>query len=138
MYIDDCIEGTIRLMASAVADPINVGFSKVVTINQLVDIVERIAGVKLRRYCKLAAPLGVSGRSSDNTRILERLGWEPSTRLEDGLEKTYRWIYDQSISQSSAMRIDTRTYLYRRASLITRMNHQRLATVRPPRRRQHL
>ena len=94
-YIDDCVDGTLRLMASAVREPINLGSDEMVTINQLVDIVERVAGVRLRRNYILDAPLGVRGRSSDNTLITELLGWAPSTRLEDGMERTYRWIYDE-------------------------------------------
>jgi nucleoside-diphosphate-sugar epimerase len=95
MYIDDCVEGTRRLMASDVDVPINLGSSELVTINQLVDIVEEIAGVKLTRRYNLDAPKGVRGRNSDNTLIVELLGWEPSTSLRDGLEQTYRWIFDQ-------------------------------------------
>jgi len=95
MYIDDCLTGTMEIMASDIAVPINLGSSQLVTINQLLDIVERIAGIKLRRRYKLNAPKGVRWRNSDNTLIRKLLGWEPSIRLEDGLEKTYRWIYDQ-------------------------------------------
>jgi nucleoside-diphosphate-sugar epimerase len=94
-YVDDCIDGTLRLMASSVREPINLGSDEMVTINQLVDISENIAGVRLRRNYRLDAPLGVRGRSSDNTLINERLGWAPSIRLADGIEKTYSWIYDQ-------------------------------------------
>jgi nucleoside-diphosphate-sugar epimerase len=92
MYIDDCIEGVNRIFASDIDVPINLGSSELVTINQLVDIAEDIAGIKLHRTYDLNAPKGVNGRNSDNTLILERLGWEPSIRLRDGLEKTYRWI----------------------------------------------
>jgi len=95
MYIDDCLLGTQALMASAVVEPLNIGSSELVTINRLVDMVEAIAGVRLRREYNLAAPKGVRGRNSDNTLIRERLGWEPGTRLEEGLAKTYRWIYDE-------------------------------------------
>jgi nucleoside-diphosphate-sugar epimerase len=95
MYIDDCLHGTRLLTESDVTEPLNIGSSELVTINRLVDIAEKIAGVKLDRRYKLDAPLGVRGRNSDNTRILDRLGWEPSTSLEAGLEKTYAWIYDQ-------------------------------------------
>ena len=76
-------------------EPINVGSSQKVTINQLVDIAEDIAGLKLKRRYKLDAPKGVNGRNSDNTLIQKVFNWEPSIRLEDGLEKTYKWIYDQ-------------------------------------------
>jgi nucleoside-diphosphate-sugar epimerase len=95
MYIDDCIEGTLRLARSPVEDPINLGSSELVTINQLVDIAEDIAGVRLERHYDLGAPKGVNGRNSDNTMIRQRLDWEPSVRLRDGLERTYRWIHDQ-------------------------------------------
>jgi nucleoside-diphosphate-sugar epimerase len=92
MFIDDCIQGTQMLMESDVNQPINLGSSELVTINQLVDIVEEIAGVRLKRTYDLEAPKGVNGRNSDNSMILERLGWEPSIQLRDGLEKTYLWI----------------------------------------------
>ncbi len=98
MYVDDCIAGIRLIMASDIEDPINLGSSELVTINQLVDIVERIAGVKLRRHYVLDAPKGVRGRNSDNTLIQARLGWQPSTRLEDGMERTYAWIRDQITS----------------------------------------
>jgi nucleoside-diphosphate-sugar epimerase len=91
-YIDDCLEGTLRLMQSDISEPLNVGSSELVTINQLVDIVERIAGVSLKRRYKLDAPRGVRGRNSDNTLITRRLGWAPSIPLEDGLRRTYSWI----------------------------------------------
>jgi nucleoside-diphosphate-sugar epimerase len=80
------------IMESDVDEPINLGSSELVTINQLVDIVEDIAGIKLKRNYNLSAPKGVNGRNSDNTLILEKLEWEPSTKLRDGMEKTYRWI----------------------------------------------
>jgi nucleoside-diphosphate-sugar epimerase len=82
-------------MASDICEPINLGSSEMVTIDELVDIVEGIAGIKVARRYDLDAPKGVRGRNSDNTIIRERLGWEPSTLLRDGLERTYRWIYDQ-------------------------------------------
>jgi nucleoside-diphosphate-sugar epimerase len=96
-YIDDCIRGTMLITASDYADPVNVGSDQLVTVNQLVDMVEEIAGVKLRRDYNLDAPQGVRGRCSDNTLITELFGWAPSTRLEDGLEQTYRWIHDQMV-----------------------------------------
>lgn len=95
MYIDDCIKGTQAIMASDIIEPINLGSSELVTINGLVDLVEGIAGVKLKRRYDLSAPKGVNGRNSDNTRIKAYLGWEPSIRLRFGLEKTYKWIFDQ-------------------------------------------
>jgi nucleoside-diphosphate-sugar epimerase len=94
-YIDDCVLGSQKIMHSEnVTMPINLGSSEMVSINQLVDIVEEIAGVKLHRNYNLKAPKGVNGRNSDNTLILKLLGWEPSVSLKSGLEKTYRWIYD--------------------------------------------
>jgi len=95
MYIDDCLKGTQAILASDILEPINLGSSELVSINQLVDIVEEIAGVKLKRSYNLSAPKGVNGRNSDNTLIHRLLGWEPDTRLRDGMEKTYAWIYDE-------------------------------------------
>ena len=82
-------------MASDVIDPTNIGSDELVTINQLIDIVEDIAGKNFKRRYNLDAPKGVRGRSSDNTRIKAVLGWAPSVRLRDGMEKTYRWIHEQ-------------------------------------------
>ena len=100
MYIDDCVKGTQMIMDSEIDEPINLGSSELVTINQLVDLAEEIAGVKLKRTYDLNAPKGVNGRNSDNTMILDELGWEPSIRLRDGLEKTYRWIESEIASGS--------------------------------------
>jgi nucleoside-diphosphate-sugar epimerase len=95
MYIDDCVKGTQAIMHSDILEPINLGSDELVTINGLVDIVEEIAGIELRRSYELNAPKGVNGRNSDNTRIQKYLHWAPSTRLRDGLERTYAWIYEQ-------------------------------------------
>ena len=100
-YIDDCIHGTKMIMQSDFRDPLNLGSAEMVTINQLVDIVEEIAGVKLKRRYNLDAPKGVRGRSSDNTLIRKLFNWEPSIPLREGLQKTYSWIYDQMISGCS-------------------------------------
>jgi nucleoside-diphosphate-sugar epimerase len=100
-YIDDCLEGTRRIMESGIREPINLGSSELVTINQLVDMVEEIAGVRLERRYKLDAPKGVNGRNSDNTRIRAYLGWEPSTRLRDGMRKTYAWIEEEMLAKVS-------------------------------------
>jgi nucleoside-diphosphate-sugar epimerase len=94
-YIDDCVTGTQLLANSDFNNPLNIGSDEMVTINQLVDVVEQIAGVKLRRRYKRDAPRGVRGRNSDNTLIREVLGWAPLTALCDGMERTYRWVYDQ-------------------------------------------
>jgi len=99
MYIDDCLKGTRLVMESGIREPINLGSSELVTLNQLVDIVEEIAGVKLERRYRLDAPKGVNGRNSDNTRIREYLGWEPSVRLRDGMAKTYAWIEEQMLAK---------------------------------------
>jgi GDP-D-mannose 3',5'-epimerase len=96
MYIDDCLKGTQLLMHSSFVEPLNIGSDEMVSINELVDIVETIAGIRLKRTYKLDAPTGVRGRNSDNTLIREVLRWVPSTKLADGMEKTYRWVYDQS------------------------------------------
>jgi GDP-D-mannose 3',5'-epimerase len=98
MYVDDCIEGTLRIARGSSSEPVNLGSSELVSINQMVDILEDIAGVTVKRNYKLDAPLGVRGRNSDNTMIKEIYGWEPSTRLREGLEKTYRWIYGEMTS----------------------------------------
>lgn len=105
MFIDDCIEGTLRLMTSDVDEPMNLGSSELVTINQLVDVAEEIAGIRLERNYDLNAPKGVNGRNSDNSMILERLGWAPSVKLRDGLEKTYRWI-EQQISALDQVQVE--------------------------------
>ena len=94
-HIDDCVEGTLRLMASDVREPLNIGSEQLVSIDELVDIVEGIAGVSLTRTYDLTAPQGVRGRNSDNTLIRQRLGWSPSTSLEDGLRDTYTWVLDR-------------------------------------------
>ena len=95
MYIDDCIMGIERIMTSDIEEPLNLGSSELVTINGLVDIVEEIAEGRLDRKYRLDAPKGVNGRNSDNSRIQQLLGWEPSIRLRDGMAKTFRWIEEQ-------------------------------------------
>ncbi|MDP9241000.1 MAG: NAD-dependent epimerase/dehydratase family protein [Actinomycetota bacterium] len=101
MYIDDCLHGTQMIMQGQSVEPINLGSSELVSINGLYDIIESFAAVKCRRSYQLDAPQGVRGRNSDNTEILDRYGWEPATPLVDGLERTYRWIYDQVKRQAS-------------------------------------
>ena len=100
-WIDDCVKGTQMIMNGDYVEPLNLGSSELVTINQLVDIVEEIADLKLKRRYNLSAPKGVNGRNSDNTLIKKVFGWEPSTKLRDGLERTYRWIYDQMSPRSA-------------------------------------
>lgn len=94
-YIDDCILGTRAIMQGNVREPLNLGSAQMVSINQLVDVAEEIAGVRLLRRYKIHAPKGVRGRSSDNTLIRQLLGWEPSIPLNEGLAKTYTWIAGQ-------------------------------------------
>jgi len=101
-YIDDCLEGTLKLTASDVDEPLNIGSDELVTINQLVDIVERIAGINLQRKYQLDAPKGVRGRNSDNTLIASKLGWAPSIRLEDGMRHTYEWILKQMMASRTS------------------------------------
>ena len=107
MYIDDCLKGIQLIMDSNILEPINLGSSEAVTINQLVDIVEGIAGIKLKRKYDLSAPNGVNGRNSDNTLIQKYLNWEPGISLRAGLEKTYAWIYDQYRAQGDTNGVKT-------------------------------
>ncbi len=102
-WIDDCVKGTQMIMAGDYADPLNLGSNELVTINRLVDLAEEIGDVKLKRRYNLSAPKGVNGRNSDNTLIKKIFDWEPSTRLRDGLERTYRWIYDDITAKRSAV-----------------------------------
>jgi GDP-D-mannose 3', 5'-epimerase len=95
MYVDDCVHGTKMITAAPYGEPLNLGSSELVSINQLVDLVSDIAGITVSRNHNLSAPQGVRGRNSDNTLIQQIHGWEPSITLRDGLEKTYAWIYDQ-------------------------------------------
>lgn len=97
MYIEDCLKGVQMIMASDIIEPINLGSSELVTINQLIEIVEGIAGIKVKRNYDLTKPQGVNGRNSDNARTCQYLGWEPNTPLRVGMEKTYAWIYDQMV-----------------------------------------
>ena len=99
MYIDDCLQGIQKIMNSEILEPINLGSSEAVSINQLVDMVEGIAGIHLKRNYDLTAPQGVNGRNSDNTLIKKYLGWEPCIPLQAGLEKTYAWIHDQYLAR---------------------------------------
>jgi GDP-D-mannose 3',5'-epimerase len=97
MYIDDCTKGTQMIFNSDIHEPLNLGSDELVTINQLVDIVEDIAGIKVKRNYNLSAPKGVNGRNSDNTLIQEKLGWAPSISLREGLAKTYAWIESEML-----------------------------------------
>ena len=92
MYVDDCVEGLVRIMASDYHDALNLGTDELVTINQLVDLVSEVAGKHLSKRHNLTGPQGVRGRNSDNSRLRQVLGWEPSMTLRSGLKKTYPWI----------------------------------------------
>ncbi len=107
MYIDDCTKGIDMIMHedALIATPINLGSSELVSINDLVSKVERIAGVKLKRDYDLSAPRGVAGRNSDNTFIRKMLNWEPSTPLDKGLAATYKWIKEQYQSRKKGKRV---------------------------------
>ena len=104
-FIDDCLKGIDLLMGSHFQEPLNIGSGELVTINGLVDIVEAIAGVKLKRTYNLDAPKGVNGRNSDNTLIKSLFQWKPSTKLKDGMEATYGWIYDRMANKSRAEKL---------------------------------
>jgi nucleoside-diphosphate-sugar epimerase len=103
MYVDDCVEGTLRLTGSDLHEPVNVGSDELVTINQLVDMVQDILGITLERNYDLTAPQGVRGRNSDNTFIVEQLGWAPQYTLADGLAKTYAWV-DEQVKMAGVLR----------------------------------
>jgi GDP-D-mannose 3',5'-epimerase len=92
MYVDDCVEGLIRLMASDYCEPLNLGTDRLVSINELINLVSDVAGKKLNKRHDLSKPQGVRGRNSDNTLLNRVLGWEPTIQLEEGLKVTYRWI----------------------------------------------
>jgi GDP-D-mannose 3', 5'-epimerase len=94
-YIDDCVRATMMVFEGASSAPVNVGSSEQVSINKMVSMIEEIAGITVERNYTLDAPMGVRGRNSDNTMFREIYGWEPSTHLADGLERTYRWIFDR-------------------------------------------
>ena len=109
MYIDDCLEGTKKIFNSDLKDPYNLGSDEQVSINQLIDIIEKIADFKVQRKYLLDKPKGVRGRSSDNTKINLDLGWAPSIKLIDGLSKTYTWIEDEIKSGENTLKF-TRSY----------------------------
>ena len=104
MYVDDCIKGILDIMYSNIEEPLNLGSSEMVSINQLVDYVEEIGAIRLNRIYDLKAPKGVRGRNSDNTLILKCLGWEPSIPLKTGLRKTYTWIKNEMLDHNGEAR----------------------------------
>jgi nucleoside-diphosphate-sugar epimerase len=107
MYIDDCVKGIDRIMHcnDLIATPINLGSSELVSINELVNKVEKIAGIKLKREYDLDAPKGVAGRNSDNTMIKKILKWEPNTPLDTGLRATFKWIKEQYYARKEGKRV---------------------------------
>ncbi len=107
MYIDDCVKGIDRIMHcdELIATPINLGSSELVSINELLSKIEKIAGVKLKRHYDLTAPRGVAGRNSDNTFIKQVLNWEPDTTLNKGLAATYKWINEQYQKRKAGKRV---------------------------------
>ena len=94
-YVDDCVEGIYRLMRSNFREPLNLGQDRLISVNELVDLVASAAGKTVRRRHDLGAPQGVRGRNSDNTLLRETLGWEPQISLEEGIRRTYAWIHAQ-------------------------------------------
>jgi nucleoside-diphosphate-sugar epimerase len=98
MYIDDCLTGTTKLFSSDRFEVFNIGSEEQVSINQMIDIIEEIAGKKVKRNYLLDKPLGVRGRSSDNTLIRDKINWDTEISLKKGLEKTYKWIFDEITS----------------------------------------
>ena len=107
MFIEDCVQGIDRIVHcdDLIATPVNLGSSELITVNELVSIVEEIAGVKLERRYQLDAPRGVAGRNSDNTFIRSVLGWEPSTPFREGIRKTYEWIEQQYLARKRGERV---------------------------------
>jgi len=95
LYVDDCVEGIHRLMLSDHREPLNIGSDRLVTVNELIDLIARVAGKTIRKRHDLTKPQGVRGRNSDNTRLRQVLGWEPRVSLEDGIARTYAWIEAQ-------------------------------------------
>jgi GDP-D-mannose 3', 5'-epimerase len=95
MHVDDCVRGTLLIFEGEIAEPCNLGSAELVSVNQLADVIEEIAGVRLKRRHNLAGPAGVRGRTSDNARIRQAFGWEPSITLRDGLAETYQWVARQ-------------------------------------------
>src|SRR5207247_397528 len=106
-YVDDCVEGIVRLMRSPYRDPLNVGTDRLVTVNELVDLVSRIAGKTIRRRHDLSQPQGVRGRNSDNARLRSVLGWEPRIALEAGRERAYRWVQGRPLASSLVVQATT-------------------------------
>ena len=101
LYIDDCIEGTLKVFDSDFTDIFNIGSEEQVSINQMIKVIEEIADYRVNRNYKLNMPKGVRGRSSDNSFIMNKISWRPSITLKEGLKKTYNWIYEQIVNGSN-------------------------------------
>ena len=95
LYIDDCIEGTLKLFNSNFREPLNIGSDEQVSINELVNITEKVANIKLKKSYQLDKPKGVRGRSSNNEKMIKNLKWNYTYKLERGIKKTYKWIYNE-------------------------------------------
>jgi GDP-D-mannose 3',5'-epimerase len=113
-YIDDCVQGIYKLMRSDYHDPLNLGQDRLVTIDQLADIIEKIAGIRIAKK-HISGPQGVRGRNSDNTRLRQVLGWEPKISLEEGLARTYSWIEEQVRAQLMAAKQGPKSSYFARA-----------------------
>ena len=109
LFIDDCLNGTFDLFNSEFNEPINIGSEEQVSINQMISIIEDIASYKVKKNYQLDKPLGVRGRSSDNTLVNKKINWSPKLNLKQGLELTYSWIYDEITSGTNLDRF-TRSY----------------------------
>jgi len=98
MFIDDCLKGTKTLFSKEYIEPFNIGSEEQVSINQMIEVIQEIANIKVEKEYQLDKPLGVRGRSSNNDLVREKLNWDIEVKLKDGLEKTYKWIYDEITS----------------------------------------
>ena len=110
LFIDDCIEGTIKLFNSNCREPLNIGSDEQVSINELVDITEKIASIKLKRNYQLDKPKGVRGRSSNNEKMVKNLKWNYSFKLEDGIKITFEWIYKELKESNSSTKKFQKSY----------------------------
>ena len=110
LFIDDCIEGTIKLFNSNCREPLNIGSDEQVSINELVDITEKIANIKLKRNYQLDKPKGVRGRSSNNEKMIKNLKWNYSFKLEDGIKRTFEWIYKELKESNSSTKKFQKSY----------------------------
>ena len=128
-FIDDCLYGTTRLMASDVREPLNIGSSDMVSVDELIDIVEDIAGVRVKRIYDTSAPQGVRGRNSNNTLVQRLLGWSPSISLRNGLEKTYEWIYHEIVASNPILQTSPASLETSWGSLSKHLSAQRFGSI---------